>query len=66
MLIMVAVSFDRGCGSFGLWWRQPVLIVGVVVAGWIYLWWLWVKRKRERESSILLYSSYYFIGLYVK
>ena len=61
MLIVVAVEV-----SFGLWWRQPVLIVGVVVAGWIYLWWLWVKRKRERESSILLYSSYYFIGLYVK
>ena len=44
MLIVVAVEV-----SFGLWWRQPVLIVGVVVAGWIYLWWLWVKRKRERE-----------------
>ena len=44
MLIVVVVEV-----SFGLWWRQPVLIVGVVVAGWIYLWWLWVKRKRERE-----------------
>ena len=60
MLIVVAVKV-----SFGLWWRQPILIVGVVVASWTYLWWLWVKRERERErereSSILLYSSYFIL-----